>query len=155
MDGRELTAVVQQWLAEAAKPYCELCRKAFGRRLSRRANLLLAVSYAFSRCAARLDELAAVRHRARQIPDAGPPGAPWRWSTAVVDGGLASYSPDFREGGRLSATYVRRILEGSHAGDLPVEQMDKLIFVINLKTAKQIGLVIPESILIRADQVIE
>jgi ABC-type uncharacterized transport system substrate-binding protein len=73
----------------------------------------------------------------------------------VVDGGLASYSPDFREGGRLSATYVLRVLDGAHPGDLPVEQMDKLIFVINLKTAKQIGLAIPESILVRADQVIE
>jgi putative tryptophan/tyrosine transport system substrate-binding protein len=73
----------------------------------------------------------------------------------VADGGLASYSPDFREGGRLSATYVRRILEGTNPADLPVEQIDRLVFVINLKTAKQIGLAIPESILIRADKVIE
>jgi putative ABC transport system substrate-binding protein len=74
---------------------------------------------------------------------------------AVADGGLASYSPDFRQGGRLSATYVRRILEGTSPADLPVEQMDRLLFVINLMTAKQIGLAIPESILIRADKVIE
>jgi putative ABC transport system substrate-binding protein len=73
----------------------------------------------------------------------------------VAHGGLASYSPDFKEGGRLSATYVRRILEGAHPGDLPVEQMDKLLFMINLKTAKLIGLTISESILIRADEVIE
>jgi ABC-type uncharacterized transport system substrate-binding protein len=73
----------------------------------------------------------------------------------VASGGLASYSPDFKEGGRLSATYVRRILEGAHPGDLPIEQMDKLVFIINLKTAKQIGLTISESILVRADEVIE
>ena len=74
---------------------------------------------------------------------------------AVVDGGLASYSPDFIEVGRLSATYVRRVLAGTSPADLPVEQMDRLIFVINLKTAKRIGLAIPESILVRADNVIE
>jgi putative tryptophan/tyrosine transport system substrate-binding protein len=62
----------------------------------------------------------------------------------VANGGLASYSPDFKEGGRLSATYVRRILEGANPGDLPVEQMHKLVFIINLKTAKQIGLTISE-----------
>jgi len=73
----------------------------------------------------------------------------------VADGGLASYSPDFVEGGRLSATYVRKILGGISPTDLPVEQLDKLILVINLKTAKQIGLSIQESILIRADKVIE
>jgi putative ABC transport system substrate-binding protein len=74
---------------------------------------------------------------------------------AVVDGGLASYSPDFIEVGRLSATYVRRVLAGTSPADLPVEQMDRLIFVVNLKTAKRIGLSIPESILVRADKVIE
>jgi putative ABC transport system substrate-binding protein len=75
--------------------------------------------------------------------------------SAVADGGLASYSPDFREGGRLSAMYVRRILEGMNPADLPVEQMDRLVLLINLRAAKQIGLSIPETILIRADRVIE
>jgi putative ABC transport system substrate-binding protein len=73
----------------------------------------------------------------------------------VVEGGLASYSPDFREGGRVSAAYVRRILEGVNPASLPVEQSDRLVFLINLRTAKQIGLVIPETILTRADKVIE
>ena len=73
----------------------------------------------------------------------------------VEEGGLASYSPDFKEAGRLSATYVRRILAGTNPGDLPVEQSDRLVFLINLKTAKEIGLPIPESILVRADKVIE
>lgn len=74
---------------------------------------------------------------------------------AVADGGLASYSPDFIEVGRLSATYARRVLAGTSPADLPVEQMDRLIFVINLKTAKRIGLAVPESLLVRADKVIE
>lgn len=73
----------------------------------------------------------------------------------VADGGLASYSPDFLEGGRISATYVHKILEGTNPSDLPVEQLDKLLLIINLKTARQIGLSIQESILIRADKVIE
>ena len=73
----------------------------------------------------------------------------------VAGGGLASYSPDFKGGSRMSAAYVRRILEGANPADLPVEQSDRLILMINLKTAKQIGLTIPETILVRADTVIE
>jgi putative ABC transport system substrate-binding protein len=74
---------------------------------------------------------------------------------AVAQGGLATYSADFYEVGRLSAMYVRRVLAGASPADLPVEGIDKLLFVINLKTARQIGLAIPESILIRADKVID
>jgi putative ABC transport system substrate-binding protein len=73
----------------------------------------------------------------------------------VAGGGLASYSPDFKGGGRMSAAYVRRILEGADPADLPVEQSDRLILMINLKAAKRIGLTIPETILVRADTVIE
>jgi putative ABC transport system substrate-binding protein len=75
--------------------------------------------------------------------------------SAVVQGGFATYSADFSEAGRISAKYVQRILAGTSPGLLPVESVDKLLFVINLKTAKQIGLKIPEPILIRADRVIE
>ncbi len=57
--------------------------------------------------------------------------------------------------GRLSAKYVQRILSGANPGGLPVEQVDRLYLVINLKTAKALGLTIPQSVLIRADQVIE
>jgi putative tryptophan/tyrosine transport system substrate-binding protein len=75
--------------------------------------------------------------------------------SSVVKGGLASYSVSRHEVGRLSAKYVQRILTGVNAKDLPVEGNDKIELIINLKTAKQIGLTIPQSLLFRADKVIK
>ena len=74
---------------------------------------------------------------------------------AVAKGGLATYSADYKEVGRLSAKYVHRILDGANPADFAVEGVDKLSLVINLKTAKQLGVTIPESVLARADRVIE
>ena len=74
---------------------------------------------------------------------------------SVVKGGLASYGVSYSAMGRLSARYVQRILLGANPGDLPVEQVDKLDFVINLKTARALGLTIPQSLLLRADEVIQ
>jgi putative ABC transport system substrate-binding protein len=73
----------------------------------------------------------------------------------VTRGGLASYAVSFYEMGRLSAKYVQRILAGVKPKDLPVEGIDKIELVINLKTAKQIGLTIPPNVLARADRVIK
>ena len=73
----------------------------------------------------------------------------------VIKGGLASYSVNRHEVGRLSAKYVQRILAGVKPKDLPVEGVDKIELIINLKTAKQIGLTIPQSVLYRADRVIK
>ena len=73
----------------------------------------------------------------------------------VRKGGLASYGPDFHEAGRLSAKHVQRILAGTNPKDLPVEGTDRVALVVNLKTAKQIGLKIPQIVLFRADTVIE
>jgi len=70
----------------------------------------------------------------------------------VDAGGLVSYGPDLRESYRLAASYVERIFKGAKPGDLPVRQPDKLALVVNVKAAKAIGLPIPRSVLLRADE---
>jgi putative ABC transport system substrate-binding protein len=79
----------------------------------------------------------AVKHR---IPTVFP------WRIYVEEGGLMSYSADVLDMHRRAATYVDKILKGAKPGDLPVEQPTKFEFVVNLKTAKQIGLSIPPNV---------
>jgi putative ABC transport system substrate-binding protein len=73
----------------------------------------------------------------------------------VVDGDLASYGPDWTDQFRRAAEYVDRILRGEKPGDLPVQAPTKYQLVVNLKTAKTLGLIVPDSLIARADELIE
>ena len=88
----------------------------------------------------------AARHRL-------PAVYPFRYYAA--DGGLIGYGPDWTDQYRRAAGYVDRILKGEKPGDLPVQQPTKYELVINLKTAKALGLTVPDSMLVRADEIIE
>jgi putative tryptophan/tyrosine transport system substrate-binding protein len=81
--------------------------------------------------------------------------AMYEFKEYVRDGGLMSYGPSIVEMFRGMAGYVDRILRGAKAGDLPIERASKFQLVINLKTAKDLGLTIPQSVLLRADEVIQ
>jgi putative tryptophan/tyrosine transport system substrate-binding protein len=74
---------------------------------------------------------------------------------AFAPGGLIVYGPDYADLLRRSGDYVDKILRGTKPADLPVEQPTKFEFVINMKTVKALGLAVPPSLLIRADEVIE
>ena len=95
-------------------------------------------------------------HRARIIDLANKKRLPAMYTSSgwVEAGGLMSYAPDGLEGWRRAAVYVDKILKGRTPADLPVEQPMKFEFVVNLKTAKQIGVTIPPNVLVRADRVI-
>jgi putative ABC transport system substrate-binding protein len=88
----------------------------------------------------------ALKHRLPSL--SGEPGA-------AEDGALLFYGPNVFEGCSRAAKYVDRILKGAKPADLPVEQPTKIELVINLRTAKRLGLVIPQSLLLRADKVID
>ena len=119
---------------------------AFAAMVKERVGALLVLSDAiFSSHRTRLADLAA---RSR-LP------AAYGVRESVEAGGLMSYGPSFLDLFRRSAAYVDKILKGAKPGDLPVEQPTKIELVINLKTAKALGLTIPQSLLLRADEIIQ
>jgi putative ABC transport system substrate-binding protein len=98
-----------------------------------------------------------VAHRAPIISAAARNQVPavYHQSTFVREGGLLSYGVDPVDTLRRAATYVDRILRGEKPGDLPVQLPTKFEMVVNLKTAKALGLAIPPSIMLRATEVIQ
>ena len=96
-------------------------------------------------------------HRAPIIAAAARNNVPAVYSDSdfARDGGLLSYGPDRADTWRRAATYVDRILRGTKPGDLPVQQPVRFEFVVNLNTAKALGLTIPETLLATADEVIQ
>jgi putative ABC transport system substrate-binding protein len=98
-----------------------------------------------------------VRHRLRIIDFAAATRLPAIYEDRVFAdaGGLLSYGPSVQNNCRRAATYVDKILRGAKPAELPVEQPTKFELIINLKTAKALGLEVPPSLLARADEVIE
>jgi len=96
-------------------------------------------------------------HRASIISAAARNNVPavYTLSDFARDGGLLSYGADQVDTHRRAATYVDRILRGAKPGDLPVQFPTKFEMVVNLKTAKTLGVTVPQSVLLRADEVIE
>jgi putative ABC transport system substrate-binding protein len=81
--------------------------------------------------------------------------AMYEWSFIVRDGGLMSYGPSFEDSFRKAAVYLDRIFKGAKPADLPAEQPTRYYLSVNLKTAATVGLKIPPSLLLRADDVVQ
>ena len=104
-----------------------------------------------------ISDIFVTAHRASIISAAERNNVPavYGFSYFARDGGLLSYGVDQIDIFRRAATYVDRILRGAKPAELPVQLPTKLEMVVNLKTAKELGLTVPQSILLRADEVIE
>jgi putative ABC transport system substrate-binding protein len=121
---------------------------AFAALAQARADALLVVSDALVLSASRGGQIAALAATSR-LPTM------YDWRAFVDAGGLMSYEPSFRDTERRAATYVHKILHGAKPADLPVEQPIKFELVLNLKTAKALGITIAPTLLFRADEVIQ
>jgi len=136
---------VRVQFVEATRDPADLGRAFSDMTMARAGALTVLPNNMFRREHRRLLDLAA-RHR---LPAVYP------WRDLVDTGGLMSYGASLTDLSRRAATYVDRILKGAKPGDLPVEQPTKFELVINLKTARTLGLTIPPSVLSQADRIIE
>jgi putative ABC transport system substrate-binding protein len=136
---------VRLQFVEATRDPADLDRAFSDMTRARAGALTVLPSNMFLREHSRLVDLAA-KHR---LP------AVYTVKEYVDAGGLMSYGPNVADLFRRAATYVDRILKGAKPGDLPVEQPTKFELVINLKTARTLGLTIPPSVLSQADRIIE
>jgi putative ABC transport system substrate-binding protein len=104
-----------------------------------------------------LDDVIFTTHRRQVIELAARHRLPtmYGFKEFVHGGGLVAYGPDYPDLYRRAATYIDKILKGTSPADLPIEQPSKFELVINLKTARALGLAVPPSLLVRADQVID
>lgn len=119
---------------------------AFANLIKGRAQGLIVLPHAVTNAhRARIVSLAAGHRLRGMYPD----------SEYVEAGGLMSYAPNFSDQHRRAATLVDKILKGAKPADLPIEQPTRFELVVNLKTAKALGLTIPQLILVRVDRVIE
>jgi putative ABC transport system substrate-binding protein len=140
--GKALGVLLQPWRVEDAADI----EKAFSAMVAEGFRALDVQSVPVTWINRRLIVELALRHRL--------PAIYWQ-REVVVDGGLMAYGEDAREVPQRLAVYLDRILKGAKPADLPVQQPTKFELLINLKTAKALGLTIPPSLLARADQVIE
>ena len=139
---RALKIPLQAFLVQREKPnFEEVFRVAAKRRIN---AFILMSTAAINRYSKHIAELA-IKNRMLTM---------FERSEEVAGGGLTSYSSNDADNYKRAAVYVDKILKGAKPADLPVEQPMKFEFVINLKTAKQIGLTIPPNVLVRADKVI-
>jgi putative ABC transport system substrate-binding protein len=139
---RELKLSTQSMEAHQPKPDFELL---FSNAAKGRADGVVVIANSLMHQHQKTIANLAIKHRLPSINER---------SDYVDAGGLVSYAADDAARSRRAAYYVDRILKGTKPADLPVEQPTKFDFVINLKTAKQIGLTIPANVLARADRVI-
>jgi putative ABC transport system substrate-binding protein len=133
-------------LQKVAASHPDELERAFAAAVSEQADALLVFTHGF-----------AVLNRVRIIQMAARYGLPtlYGWREFVDEGGLMSYGPDIEVLVRQAASYVDRILKGAVPGDLPVQRPTKFDLSINLKTAKALGLKVPESLMVRADRIID
>ena len=118
---------------------------AFKEAVKSRSQTLAMTAGAFIRANQKRIADNAVKHRLPSLSDI---------DTFVANGGLMSYGADDAERFKRLAVFIDKILTGTEPADIPVEQPMKFEFIVNLKTAKQIGLTIPPNVLVRADRVI-